>query len=303
MMSWLRCGFTLARVTLHLLLALAIVGLLFPFWSGPRRRVLIRWWSHRVLNIFGIRLVVIPPAAGAAAARIDRILRPEGDGAMFVMNHVSWLDVYVVHAVRPARFIAKSEIGGWPLVGYLTTATGAIYIERGRRHAVREVNHKAAAMLRDGDLLGMFPEGTTSDGFRLLPFHANLIQPAIDAGAPIVVAGLRYRERDGRPTTATSYIGDTSLLESIVHIARHGPLVAELHLIDAIDGRGVTRHAAARTARALIAETLDFDDEAEETAEGLSSVMIVPDDVAVSLVAAPAGKRPGTAPDPRDELL
>jgi 1-acyl-sn-glycerol-3-phosphate acyltransferase len=288
-------------VVLHILLALLIVALLFPFWSVARRQRLIRWWSRHVLGIFGIRVRVTGPMRDGEI--IDRVLRPGGIGAMLVMNHISWLDVYVVHTLRPARFVAKAEISRWPLLGYLTDRTGAIFIERGKRHAVREVNHRAAAMMRDGDLMGMFPEGTTSDGFRLLPFHANLIQPAIDAGAPIVVAGLRYREVDGRATTATSYVGDTTLLQSILRIARHGPLVAELHLIEAIDGSHTTRHDVARTARVLIAEALGFDDEAHETAESLSTVIVAPDDGAVSPDGALAGRRPGTALDPRDELL
>ncbi len=301
MTSWPRFVFTLLRVVLHILLALAIVALLFPFWSMANRQRLIRWWSGHVLAIFRVEVRTIGPARGVDL--IACALRPGGIGAMFVMNHISWLDIYIVHALRPARFVAKAEISRWPLLGYLTDRTGAIFIERGKRHAVREVNHRAAAMMRDGDLMGMFPEGTTSDGFRLLPFHANLIQPAIDAGAPIIVAGLRYREIDGSSTTATSYVGDTTLLQSILRIARHGPLVAELHLIDAIDGSGTTRHAVARAARVLIADALGFDDEAHETAESLSTVIVVPDDPAVSRGAMLAGRRSGTALDPRDELL
>ena len=121
---------------------------------------------------------------------------------------------------------------------------------------------------------------------------------------PIVIAGLRYRDVDGRATTAIDYTGDVTLLQSIVRIARHGPLVAELHLIDALDGGASTRHQVARTARTLIAEALDFDGDAREAAEGVSTVIVVPDDDPV--VVASRGRadgRPGTPFDPRDELL
>ncbi len=305
MTSWFRFVFTLARVVQHIALAVVLVALAFPFRSLPARRRLIRWWSRRVLVIFRIQVRVVGPSADAArgAAVIDRALRPEGIGAMFLMNHISWLDIYLVHALRPARFVAKSEISRWPLLGYLTDRTGAIFIERGKRHAVREVNQRAADLMRHGHLIGMFPEGTTSEGDRLLTFHANLIQPAIDAGAPIIVAGLRYRDVRGGPTTATSYVGDVTLLQSILRIARHGPLVAEMHLIDAIDGGASTRHAVARTARAMIARALDFDDDAHEAIEGRSTVIVVNDDAIVSRGVAPAGTGPGTLLDPRDELL
>ena len=301
MTSWFRIVFTIARVVLHILLALVLVASAFPFLSRGRQHGLIGWWSRRVLAIFRIELRVIDRATDPVVAQA---MRPGGIGAMLVLNHISWLDIYVVHALRPARFVAKSEISRWPLLGYLTDRTGAIFIERGKRHAVREVNHRVAAMLRAGDLIGMFPEGTTSEGDRLLPFHANLIQPAIDAGAPIVVAGLRYREVDGSPTHATSYIGDTTLLQSILRIARHGPLRVELHLIDAIDGSTTTRHDVSRQARAQIAAALGLDDDAGEAREGLSTVIAAPDDEDVIRPdAARSRSRPGTTLDPRDELL
>ncbi len=305
MIARLRFASVMVQVVLHILLALFIVGLLFPFWSMARRRWLVRWWSGHVLWIMGLRVKVVGPLADRTV--FEQALRPGGIGTMFVMNHISWLDIYLVHSLRAARFVAKAEISRWPLLGFLTDRTGALFIERGKRHAVREVNHRIAQMLRAGDMIGVFPEGTTSDGARLLPFHANLIQPAIDVGVPILIAGLRYRERDGRPTTATSYTGDTSLLESIVRMARHGPLLAELHLIEAIDGRIATRHEVARKARALIAASLRFDDEADEALEDLSTVVVVPDDARAAASFSPgaalAGTAPGTPPDPRDELL
>jgi 1-acyl-sn-glycerol-3-phosphate acyltransferase len=156
-------------------------------------------------------------------------------------------------------------------------------------------------MLRDGELIGMFPEGAVSDGRRLLPFHANLIQPAIEAGVPIVVAGLQYRDLQGRPTSAIDYSGEITMLQSVVRIARHGPLRAELHLIGVIDGRGTTRHEVARKARVMIAGALAFDDDSVEAAEGLSSVVVV--DGMVSRDVAMVGTGRGTGPDPRDELL
>jgi 1-acyl-sn-glycerol-3-phosphate acyltransferase len=301
MTSRFRLAFTLARIVVHVLVALFIVATTFPMLSKDRQHRLIGWWSRRVLAIFRIELRVIGANTDPI---IDRAMRPGGIGAMLVLNHISWLDIYVVHAVRTARFVAKSEISRWPLIGYLTDRTGAIFIERGRRHAVREVNHRVAEMLRAGDLIGMFPEGTTSEGDRLLPFHANLMQPAIDAGAPIVIAGLRYREVAGGPTAATSYVGDVSLVQSMLRIARHGPLVAELHLIASMDGSTTTRHEVGRRARTAIAAALGLEDDAREALEGLSTVIATREDGVVTRPdAALPGSPPGTQFDPRDELL
>ncbi len=291
-------------MAIHVALGLAIVATVFPLTRVERHRAVIRWWSRRLLAIMQVRLVVVPPdrARAAQADVVDDALRIGGRGAMLVMNHVSWLDVFVVHALRPAHFIAKAEMARWPLLGYLVDRTGAIFIQRGRRHAVREANRRIAATLTGGELVGLFPEGTVSDGARLLPFHANLVQPAIDAGAPIVVAGVRYRDRDGARSTATLYVGDVTMFESMLRIARHGPVTAELRLIDAIDAHDASRHDVGRRARAMIGATLGFDDAAHEAAEGLSTI-VVPTGFGVSPAPSPAGTAPGTLLDPRDELL
>ncbi|MDF3823608.1 lysophospholipid acyltransferase family protein, partial [Leptospira sp. 96542] len=95
---------------------------------------------------------------------------------LLVSNHISWLDIMSLHAARYCRFVAKADIQRWPLVGRLVTGAGTLYIQRdSRRDAMRVVQH-IAERLRAGEVLAVFPEGTTSDGQDLLPFHANLLQ-------------------------------------------------------------------------------------------------------------------------------
>lgn len=306
-MTGLRVAVTTARGVLHVVLGLLLVAIGFRLVDARGRQAVIRWWSRRLLAICRVRLVVANAAPDATAGTIDATMVPGGPGAMLVMNHVSWLDIFIVHALRPAHFIAKAEIARWPLIGWLVDRTGAVFIERGRRHAVREANHRVGTLLANGGLVGMFPEGTTSDGERLLPFHGNLVQPAIDARAPVLVAGVRYRGTGGGPTTATLYTGDIGLVESFVRIVRGGPIVAHLTFVDALDPTATSRHAVARAARERIADALGFDD-AVDLAQ--STVIVVPPDVGreatspnVSPVPAIAGTGPGSAFDPRDELL
>ena len=302
----LRVAIALPCVGLHIAVGFTIIALAFPFMSHATRSRLIRWWSRYVLAICGVRVRVIGPGPGiesAAASSVANAMRPGGIGAMLVMNHISWIDIYVVHSVRPARFVAKAEIAAWPIIGFLTHRTGTIFIERGKRHAVRDANRRAAELLRAGELIAMCPEGTTGDGDRLLPFHANLIQPAIDARVPIVIAGLRYVDAHGWRTTAASYVGDINLFQSIVRIVRAGSITAELHLIAAIDGATTTRHQVAARARALMADALGFDDESEEAAEGISTVIVVSDDGGSRRAAAIERMGPTTEFDQRDELL
>jgi 1-acyl-sn-glycerol-3-phosphate acyltransferase len=208
-------------MAIHVMAGLGTVTFVFPFVDERKRRRLVRRWSARLLTVVRVRLQVIgPPAELNMRDIVSNAMRPGGRGAMLVLNHVSWLDIFVVHSVRPAHFVAKAEISRWPLLGFLVAKSGTIFIERGRRHAVREVNHRVTTLLEDNELVGLFPEGTTGDGERLLPFHANLVQPALDARAPIIIGGLRYRDPDGGPTNATLWTGDTTMFQSLLRIAR-----------------------------------------------------------------------------------
>ena len=303
-MTSLRLAWTLVIGVLHIATGVVLVAA-FPVLPPSTRLRIVRWWSRCLLAICRVRLRVVAPLPNQTphASLVVAALAPGRVGAMLLLNHVSWLDIFVVQSLRPAHFIAKAEIARWPVLGFLTSRTGALFIERGKRHAVRETNHRAARLLTDGGLVCMFPEGTTSDGNRLLPFHGNLIQPAIDAGKPVIVGGLRYRDRHGHASAATLYTGDIDLLRSLLRIVRGGPVFAELRLIDAIETASVTRHAIARQARIAITDALGFDDLAHEAIEGLATMIVVPDASPVSRGFAPTGMEPGTLLDPRDELL
>jgi 1-acyl-sn-glycerol-3-phosphate acyltransferase len=243
-MSRVRVAWGVACLLALILLGVLIIALLFPFEAAARRRAWIRWWAHQVLVTCHIEV------------RVAGSLQAHQRGVMLVMNHISWLDIYVVHSFRPARFVAKSEIRSWPVVGYLCDRTGTIFIERGRRRAVHDANHTIAALLEQGEIVVVFPEGTTSDGSVLLPFHANLIQAAIAAGVPVVPLALRYRNRDGSLAGSPAYVGDMSLIESLFAVLRGEQVVAELTVLPPMWADGRTRHQIARAAHDVVAATL-----------------------------------------------
>ena len=187
----------------HFLWGVAQGGLLFPHLSKPQRERQIQKWARTMLRRLGVELKVV----GAPA--------PAGP-VLLVANHVSWVDILALHAVCPCRFVAKADIEHWPLVGTLVTGGGTLYVKReSRRDAMRMV-HRMAQALKDGDILAVFPEGTTSDGSSMLPFHSGLIQAAISADAPVQPVALQIvNGRSGRPSRAVSYMGDESLAGSI----------------------------------------------------------------------------------------
>jgi 1-acyl-sn-glycerol-3-phosphate acyltransferase len=178
---------------------------------------------------------------------------------LVLANHISWLDIMVINAALPCRFVSKSDVRQWPLIGGLVEGSGALFIERDRRRDAMRVVHLMAERLRAGDRLAVFPEGTTGDGSSLLPFHANLLQAAVATEMPVQLLGLQYTDaRSGLRHDAPTYIGDTSLLESLWRTACATGLQAELHVGLADTAQGRDRRTWAEALRRELAQRLDL---------------------------------------------
>lgn len=213
-MHALYASLRLLRAIAHIASGWWTIRVRFPRLSPPERERCVQQWSEGMLNLMGISLTVqgTPPAHGPV---------------LLVCNHLSWLDILTIHAARHVRFVSKSVVRHWPVIGTLSTGAGSLYIERERRRdAVRVVHHMTEA-LRNGDVIAVFPEGTTSDGHVLLPFHANLLQAAISSGAPVQPAALRFADaQTGETSYAPRYIDDDSLLASVWNTLKAPPLLA-----------------------------------------------------------------------------
>jgi 1-acyl-sn-glycerol-3-phosphate acyltransferase len=237
----------LLRLALHLANALLIAAVVLP-WAGPaRRQRFIRSWSQTLLNLLGVTLTLRGAAPDSATRNV-----------MVVANHVSWLDIYLLNAVRPVRFISKSEVRSWPVVGWLADKTGTLFVEREKRRDTVRVNGIAAAALAGGDCMALFPEGTTTDGSELRPFLASLLQPAIDAGAMLQPVALRYLLPDGRIDSAPAYFGDMSLGQSLAKVVSRPEIRAELTFLDPLPCADVHRRALARQAEGVISDALNL---------------------------------------------
>lgn len=232
---------------LHLFAGIFTVAALFPLWGKPRRKLAIRRWSARVLSILNIE----PRLIGAPAPTQDR-------PAVLVANHVSWLDVQLIHSVWQVRFVAKSEVRGWPLIGWLSARTGTLFIERGKnRHAAR-INQAIHAAFQAGDSIGIFPEGITTDGTAVGRFHASLLQPAVDERALVYPVALRYLDERGNVNVSASYVGDASLVESIRMILGERRMFAELVFLPPVDAATGSRRELASETRTAIARALNL---------------------------------------------
>jgi 1-acyl-sn-glycerol-3-phosphate acyltransferase len=243
MIVGLRALARLVRALVHVVHGILIVLLRFHAYDAARRTERVQWWSRKTLRLMGIALQVEGQPAGA--------------GTLLVANHISWLDITALHAVCPqARFVSKADVRHWPLLSRLADAANSLYLERERKRDALRVVHQMAGALRDGDIVAVFPEGTTSDGRALLPFHANLLQAAISTGAPIQPVALRFSDSANEVSRAVEYIGDTTLVGSVWRVACGEGIVARVALLPPREGANAERRALAETLREDIAARL-----------------------------------------------
>ena len=202
-MNQLAACWKLIRALWHAMIGLITILMLFPRITPENRQRRVQVWSSQMLVCLGLELRV----TGQPAAHGPMLL---------VANHISWVDITALHAARFCKFVSKADVKHWPLIGALASGVGTLFIEReSRRDAMRVVQHMAQS-LRDGDVLAIFPEGTTSDGTGLRPFHANLFQAAISADAPVQPVAINFIDiQSGKLTTAPGYINDDTLLVSV----------------------------------------------------------------------------------------
>ena len=242
----LRGALRLVHAVVHGLHGLAIVLVAFPRLDLAARRERIRWWSLKMLRVLGI------------GHRVDGVAAIAG--GLLVANHVSWLDIMAVHAVVPeARFVSKADVKGWPLVSRLVDAGGTLYLERERKRDALRVVHAVAESLAAGQTVAIFPEGTTSTGHGLLPFHANLLQAAIATATQVQPIALRFSESGRAVSEAVEFVGRTTMLESLWRTACGDGVVVRLVFLPARDPAGADRRELAARLQADIATALGIE--------------------------------------------
>ena len=231
----LRYALRLPWLLVHVLLFLPMVLLLI---SLPTRRLrlpagepleyrLIRWWQDGLMRVFGFRM--------------RRRGTPLPGPTVFVANHVSWIDIVALHSQRMMGFVAKREIRGWPLVGWLATRGETIYHQRGDQASLGGVLHEMLARLRAGRSVGVFPEGRTRDGREVGPFHARIFLAAVEAGVPVQPVALRYGAQ-GRAQAEVAFAPGESFFGNFLRVLGDPSRVAEVHFLapiapGAVDGR------------------------------------------------------------------
>lgn len=239
-----RLAARLMRVLLHLLRGLFICTLVFP-WLGPERRLArIERWSAQLLRIFRVHVELAPGSCAAV-------------NGLWVANHVSWIDVFVINARFPARFVAKSEVRRWPLVGALCAGAGTIFLARANRRDLHRTMARLIEALTIGERVVVFPEGTSAAQGAMLPFRANLFEAAIGARVAVQPLAISYFDAEGRLHDAVEYIGTTTLLESMIAMLSGKPIRALLHTLPAIPSDEMDRRTLAQLCYSAITCSLE----------------------------------------------
>lgn len=213
---------TLRRIRRAVALALALATCIVRYWlkhvRGPmtleERAIWLQEACIGVLKSLGItwRVEGQPPRSG-----------------LVVSNHLSYLDIPIISATMPCFFVAKIEVGGWPIFGKAASSGGTIFLDRTSMASATSVADQIAERLKLPVPVLLFPEGTSTDGAQVLRFHSRLIDPATSTGAPITVAAIRYMIEDGTKERELCWYGDESFTTHLWKVLGAAGFSAYLH--------------------------------------------------------------------------
>lgn len=226
-MRWLRYLYRVPMLSWHALVDLPLVLLLMlPPWGRlrlpggePLDDRMIRAWQAGLMRVFGFRM--------------RRSGTPLPGAVVFVANHVSWVDIVALHSQRMMGFVAKREIAGWPLVGWMASRGETIFHERGSTESLGGVLHEMLARLRGGRAVGVFPEGRTRGGGEVGPFHARIFTAAVEAHAPVQPVALCYGEHCSAQTVV-AFRGREGFLGNFLRLLGEPARVADVRFLEPI---------------------------------------------------------------------
>lgn len=233
MPRFLRYCFRTPLLLLHIVIGLPLLLVLMGAWAarfsvGGER--LDHWvagaWSRVLLRIFGLHT--------------RRFGTPLPGPVLFVANHISWIDIIVLHSQCWMGFVAKAEIERWPLVGGVVTRAGTIYHHRGSNDSLHGVMHQMLQRLQAGFPVAVFPEGRTHSGEAVGVFHARIFQPAVLAGVPAQPVALRFG-RLGEAQTVMAFGARESFVGNLFRVLGEPVREVEVHFLEPVppseDGR------------------------------------------------------------------
>jgi lyso-ornithine lipid O-acyltransferase len=203
----------------------------------------IQRWMQRATQLLGLR--------------IRQYNRARAASTLFIANHISFLDIPVLSAIVPVRFLAKHTIRYWPVIGTLTQLSGTVFIERGKRSLIHRTVDSLDMALREPRPVAIFPEGTTGLGDKLKKFHTGLFQAAIDSNTPVQAIALRYI-RNGQIDRTAAYIDKDNFVLKILAVMAQPYTEVQIHFCaPLVPSASQSRQQLAQTAHAQIEQILN----------------------------------------------
>jgi 1-acyl-sn-glycerol-3-phosphate acyltransferase len=241
------------RFALHLSYGVLLAAAL-PSLSNKQQSRILRSWSTELLAILHVRI-----------STSGEVSLPDVTRGLIVANHISWLDVIVLNSILPLRFVAKSEVRCWPVIGWLCAQAQTLFIARHKRSDTARTNLQMSESLQRGNCMALFPEGTTTDGSQVKHFHASLLQPAIDAHTAIYPVAICYHDRNGNRNTDAAYIDEMTFVESLWKILCSRDLHVHVSTTLPLDTQTAHRRTLALEAHQQISHSLTLPQLAAET--------------------------------------
>jgi len=203
---------------------------------------MLNWWTGSVCRIFGVRVQAI----GA----------PVPPPCLVVANHISWLDIIVLHSQAAMGFVSKAEIARWPLIGSLARLSGTLFHQRGDHASSSNIAGVMIERLNEGGRVAVFPEGGIFEGNFVKRFHARLFRAAIDGAFPVQPVMIRY-VRNGQRDPDTGFRRGENFVFNFLRLLGRPPCRCEISFLAPLDSSASQRNDLAREAQAVITNAFE----------------------------------------------
>ena len=188
--------------------------------------------------------------------RVEISGKPAEGAVLMAANHISWLDIPVLHSACSMGFVAKAEIESWPVFSYIARTGATIFHQRGSHDSAADVSSLMAQRLHQGRAVAIFPEGGIKPGSSMRVFHARMFRAAVDAGCPVQPVMIRYM-RDGHRDADVSFRVGESMMWNFGRMLAKPAATAELHFLPVIDATDKPRRFLADTAREAVVSSYE----------------------------------------------
>ncbi|AKO64641.1 hypothetical protein UZ34_04420 [Methylophilales bacterium MBRSF5] len=229
------------QLFVHVLAGL-LLAVTFPVMTKKMKTLIIKSWCLCLLRIIKVKIKI----SGQNLSLLKN--------KFFVANHISWLDIIVINSIMPVAFVAKSSVKSWPVFGLMARFTNTIFLDRSSKKSMLMAYQHIKSSLSHSSIF-IFPEGTSTVGKHVKPFHSNFFQIPVDLCKSTYPVSIEYL-KDNQFTNIPAYVGDDTLVESILRIVKNPGFEASVTYFKGIDGKNRNRKEIAINANQIINEQI-----------------------------------------------